>query len=514
MVTKVYVEHNRYVDSVTLMDVREKAMKQPGVQIAEIQMGTPANMEIMAELGFEISGDIGSSDLVSGIMADSEESAKAVMDYMAALLNRTAVNEDEQFADLCEIDIASTGYNLVQISLPGEYAAAEAEKAINMGLDVFIFSDNVSLEDELRLKQLGREKNVLVMGPDCGVGLIDGVALAAGSIVRRGEIGIVGASGSGAQEVACIIERCGFGVSQIIGTGGRDLYPEIGGIAMMEAIKRLEKDAQTKVIVLVSKLADTAVMESVLDFADRVSKPTVAVFLGGGKEIFMGHAVKGAFSLEEAAETAVELLSGEKHRCGYTDEELKGLAEREISMLSAEQKYFRGLFCGGTFTEECLLYFSENASGMSIYSNLRNKYSTQLADAEISVGHTILDLGAENFTEKLPHPVFDSRLRIKRLKRELEDETVAVVMMDFITGPGVDEDPFTDIIAMCSAANSAEKHVSFICSICGSDEDPQVVQEKARLLRESGAIVTGSNYQSAKLACMMMNMLSGRGAGL
>ena len=344
MFIKICLEHNRYVDSVTLMDVREKAMKQPGIKIAEVQMGTPANLEIMRDMGFEIPEQVSCNDMLTGIIADNEEAAEKVLAYIADLLDRKGGDGEETYSSLDEINPEETGYNLVQISLPGEYAAAEAEKAIQKGLDVFIFSDNVPLEDELRLKELGREKGVLVMGPDCGVGLIDGVALAAGSIVRKGEIGIVGASGSGAQEVACIIEKCGFGVSQIIGTGGHDLFPAIGGITMIEGIKRLEKDAETKVIALVSKLADNAVMDKVLCVADRVSKPVVAVFLGGRKDLFDGHKVRGAHSLEEAAEIAVELLSGEKHKYGYTDEQLETLAEQEISSLSPEQKYFRGLF--------------------------------------------------------------------------------------------------------------------------------------------------------------------------
>lgn len=512
MFIKVCVEKNRYVDSVTLMDVREKAMKQPGIKIAEVQMGTPANLEIMRDIGFEIPENVSCTDMLTGIIADSEEAAKNVLDYINGLLDRTGADVDgeERYSDLDEINFDETGYNLVQISLPGEYAAAEAKKAIQKGLDVFIFSDNVPLEDEFSLKELGKEKGVLVMGPDCGVGLIDGVALAAGSIVRKGNIGIIGASGSGAQEVACIIEKCGFGVSQIIGTGGHDLFPEIGGITMLEGIKRLERDEETKVITLVSKLADNTVMEKVLCYADTVSKPIVAVFLGSSKDLFNGHKVRGAHSLEEAAEIAVELLCGEKHKYGYSDEQLQETAKQEFAKLSPEQKYFRGLFCGGTFTEETLIYFSQNAKGNTLYSNLKNKYSVQLADPEVSIGNSILDLGAENFTESLPHPVFDSRLRVKRLKKELEDKQVAVVMLDFITGPGVDADPITDLAAICKQVNSGSRHITFISSICGSLEDPQNVEEKAQLLRSSGVIVTGSNYQSAKLACMMMNMLAER----
>lgn len=510
MYSKLTVQPNRYVDSVTLMQVRDKAMKIPGAVYAEVQMATPANIEILEELNFKLPENVGCNDLVCGVTADTEETAEKIFQLISDMLDHKG-GDEETYDSLDEIDFEETGYNMVQISLPGEYAAAEAEKAIRMGCDVFIFSDNVSLEEELALKKLGKEKGCLVMGPDCGVGLINGVCLGAGSVVRKGEIGVVGASGSGAQEVSCIIEKCGFGVSQIIGTGGHDLYPQVGGITMMEGIKRLEADPETKVIALVSKLADLGVMEKVLEFADSVTKPVVAVFLGGDEKLFEGHKVKGAVSLEQCAMLAVEALTGEKHTCGYTDEELAEITKQEIAKIGPGQKYFRGLFCGGTFTEESLIYFSKNNAGTQLYSNLANKYSTQLEDPEVSVGNAILDLGAENFTEKLPHPVFDSMLREKRLKTELADSEVAVVMMDFITGPGVDEDPITEIAALCKEMNSGERHVTFISAICGSEGDPQNVVEKTQLLRDSGVIVTGSNYQSTKLASMMMTALEKRG---
>ena len=510
MYSKLTVQKNRYVDSVTLMQVRDKAMKIPGAIYAEVQMATPVNVEIMKELGFEIPVGLGANDLACGIAADTEETAQKILQLVSDMLDHKGTDE-VTYESIDDIDFEETGYNMVQISLPGEYATAEAEKAIRMGCDVFIFSDNVPLEEELFLKQLGQEKGCLVMGPDCGVGLINGVCLGAGSVVRKGEIGVVGASGSGAQEVSCIIEKCGFGVSQIIGTGGHDLYPQIGGITMMEGIRRLEADPQTKVIALVSKLADLGVMEKVLTFADTMTKPIVAVFLGGDETLFAGHKVKGAISLEQCAMLAVEELTGEKHTCGYTDEELAAITEQEIAKLAPTQKYFRGLFCGGTFTEESLIYFSKNNAGTALTSNLSNKYSTQLADPEVSEGNSILDLGAENFTEKLPHPVFDSMLREKRLRTELADEQVAVVMLDFITGPGVDEDPITEIAAVCKAANAGDRHVTFISAICGSEGDPQNVKEKTQLLRDSGVIVTGSNYQSTKLASMMMAALEKRG---
>lgn len=511
MKKRVTIQRNRYVDSVTLMDVRDKAMGCPGVRLAEVQMGTPANLRLMREMGFVVDEDVGCNDLVCGIDAENDAAADAAMGYIDDLLERKTEPDAERFSDLDEIDLTQTPYDLVQISLPGEYVYAEAKKALEKGLDVFIFSDGVSLEEELALKREGHERGLLVMGPDCGVGLIDGVALAAGSIVRRGEIGIVGASGSGAQEVACLIERCGCGVSAIIGTGGRDLFPQIGGIAMLDGMERLAGDPNTKVIVLVSKLADADVMEKVLRRADQIEKPVVAVFIGGGEELFKGHRVIGAEALETAALAAVEALCGARPSWGCDDGELDVIAGKELAMLAPEQRYFRGLFCGGTFAEESLVYFSRHNAGAGLRSNLENRYAARLDDPEVSVGNTILDLGAENFTARFPHPVFDSRIRMDRLKKEMADPQVAVVMMDFITGPGVDGDPFAPVAALVRESRAGGRHVSVIASICGSEADPQNVREMARLLRDSGVIVTGSNYQSAKLASRMMSALERRG---
>jgi len=443
------------------------------------------------------------------VTGDSEEHLEAALKNMEDILDHKFPSEKEAiYGSIEDVDLSEDPYDLVQISLPGEYAFAEAKKALERGLDVFIFSDNVPMKEELELKQMGREKGLLVMGPDCGVGFINGVCLAAGSILSEGPVGIVAASGSGAQEVGCIIEQCGLGVSSIIGTGGRDLYPEIGGITMLQGIERLEKDPGTEVIVLVSKLADLKVMEKVLSAADKVQKPVVAVFLGGNEELFKGHKVIPAFSLEEAALKACELIQKRKISIGFTDEEIEAIVSEEIKQYKNDQRYFRGLYCGGTFTEESLIYFNREIPGVTLYSNLKTKYAQKLADHHNSKGHCILDMGAEDFTSEAPHPVFDPALRIARLRSELEDPQVAVVLLDFITGPGVAEDPITTFIeAIRQEQEKSDRHITYIANICGSARDPQNISEKIILLKEAGVIVTRSNYESARLAGALMYAL-------
>ena len=503
---KVIVKKNRYVDSVSLMGVSERVTAMQGIENAEAQMATCANQDVLQMLGYDIPKSVTPNDLVIAITAEDEGSYNAALKLAEDIIDHKNVDKDKNYSDINQIDPEEDQYDLCQISLPGEYAAAEAKKALAKGMDLFIFSDNVSLEEELELKLLGQSLGKLVMGPDAGVALIGGVALAAGSIIRSGPIGIVGASGSGAQEVGCIIEKCGLGVSNIIGTGGRDLYPQIGGITMKAGIRRMEEDPDTKVIVLVSKLADLGVMDQVLTLADGCCKPVVAVFLGSDENLFANHKVHGAFSLEEAALKAVELAGGDVSGFRYQDEELEALVQSCMGKLRPEQKYFRGLYCGGTFTEEALQYFAAHNQGVALYSNLKNAYSTKLSDAEHSVGHAILDLGAEDFTAKAPHPVFDPSLRLKRLRQELEDPQVAVVLLDFITGPGVAYDPISAFARECAKYPG----IIFISNICGSLEDPQNVEEKQKLLENAGVIVTKSNFQSTRLASALMNALEGR----
>lgn len=502
---KVYVIKNRYVDSVTLMGVAEKICKTPGVNGAESGMGTQANIDLLTSLDYQVPADTTKNDLMIAIDAGMGTQEKAYQAGLDILDHRGSAGE-KVYHDLSAIDLNADPYDLVQISLPGEYAADEIKKAVNRGLDCFIFSDNVSLEEELACKQLGREKGRLVMGPDAGVGLIGGVALAAGSIVRKGPVGVIGASGSGAQEVACLIERMGQGVSCIIGTGGRDLTPKIGGITMLMALERLAKDPETKVICLVSKLADPGVMAKVLDAADKLDKPVTAVFLGAPESLFEGRKVHGANSLEDAAVKSVALLGGEAAAPGRTHDELDRLAAQAVAKLPKERRYFRGLYCGGTFTEEALILFKQRNPQVPLYSNLTTAYATTLHDPHRSQGHTILDLGAEDFTAEAPHPVFDPALRLKRLEQELTDHEVGVVLLDFITGPGVHADPIMPFVP----AIKAHPEVSFVAAICGAEDDPQDIVSARRALEEAGCIVVDSNYQSAWIASTMMALLEGR----
>ena len=509
-VKKVTVQQNRYADSVTLMGILDAVKKSGKVMLAEVQMGTPQNVEVMRKLGFDIPATVNANDLVIALEAQTNELLDEAYKDVIDRLDRKHTDGEETFNSIDEVDPAD-GWNLCQISLPGEYAAEEAKKAINKGLDVFIFSDNVSIDDELQLKRLGDEKDVLVMGPDCGVGMLDGVALATMSLVREGPVGIVGASGSGAQEVACIVEKAGSGISALIGTGGRDLYPQIGGLSMIKGIKRLCEDDQTKVIVLVSKLADRAVMDKVLTFADGVEKPVVAIFLGADESLFASHKVHGTFSLEGAALKALELCGISCKDFEISDEKIKGIVDSYMKKFSPQQKYLRGVYCGGTFAEESLIYLKEHNPDSQLYFNMATKYARKLDSHLKSQCHTLVDLGSEEFTIDAPHPVFDPELRLKRFRQEAQDPETAVILLDFITAPGVHEDPISPFAKACAEAIKARGGaLAVIASICGSVNDPQDIVKCGKELVDAGVILTGSNHQSTLLASAFMKALDNR----
>lgn len=503
---KVYVLKNRYVDSVTLMGTAEKIARMEGVRGAESGMGTQANVELLASLGYQVPGDTTKNDLMIAVDAESEAAWQAAYEAGIAALHRRGGQQERACRDLEELPPGR--YGIAQISLPGEYAAPEIRKALRLGMDAFVFSDNVPIREELEVKRLGKRLGRLVMGPDAGVGLIGGVALAAGSIVRPGGVGIVGASGSGAQEVACLIERLGAGVSAIIGTGGRDLRAEIGGITMAMGMERLDADRDTRVICLVSKLADEGVMGAMLALADTLSKPVVAVFLGAGKELYSGKRVRGAFTLQEAAEASYALLTGEHKRLGRTEDALKGEAAALLARVPPERRYFRGLYCGGTFAEEGFLLMAKEAPEAVLHSNLDTPYTRPLASHRQSQGHTLLDLGAEDFTAQAPHPVFDPALRLRRLEEELRDPQVAVVLLDFITGPGVHPDPIMPFVPVIAA----HSRVVFIVTICGAMGDPQNIEKAREALENAGAVLCDSNAESARLAALMMKEMDRRRA--
>ena len=499
---KVFILPNRYMDSVTLMGVGIKLTDLEGVDGAECGMGTKQNMDLLAEEGYDVPAETTKNDLMLAIDAQNEELLNKAYQAGLEALSSGGGKHKRVYRDVDELEPGS--FDVVQISLPGQYAVKEAKKAIDKGMDVFMFTADVSLEEERELKEYARDHGRLMMGPDAGVGLLGGVAMAAGSIVRFGPVGVIGASGSGSQEVACLIEAMGSGVTCVLGTGGRDLKKTVGGVSMKADMKRLDRDDDTKLICLVSMLADREIMEEVLCGADQLHKPVVAVFLGADEELYRGHKVTGAYNLEEAARACVRIVTGQEPKIGWTEDEVNALAREKAAMFTGEKKWFRGLYTGGTFAEETLMTFRSVAPEIEMHTNRDNtKYAKRLKTHKQSEMHTLLDMGDLDFTAEAPHTVFDPAQRLARFRQEQADPTVGLIAMDIILGPGVAPDP-----ASCYIPYMKQRpDIVYVCAVCGGEGDPQNKAKIQQTLRDAGVVVADSNYESARLCAKICQAL-------
>src|SRR2546428_187219 len=276
-------------DSVTLMRLSRDMEAVPGVTAAAAMMGTPHNRELLQQAGLLApeGAAAGPADLVIAVIADSPaaaDAARAAAEH--ALLARRAIAVGATTAapprTLTSALKILPDANLALISVPGAYAGAEALQALRAGLHVMLFSDNVPVETEVALKRLALERGLLMMGPDCGTAIVDGVPLGFANAVPRGRIGLAAASGTGLQETTCTIAREGEGVSQAIGVGGRDLSDEVGGLMMLRALELLAGDAATEVVCIVGKPPGAGVARRLADAAAKAGKPRVGYFPGGG----------------------------------------------------------------------------------------------------------------------------------------------------------------------------------------------------------------------------------------
>ena len=505
---------NMYRDSVALMRLSAELTERPGIVQVSAVMATPANLDLLAQAGLLDDRIDASPDqlliVVEGEDATTIDTIMAAAE--AALAAAPGASADDEGAresrprSLAMAAGTAADPTLALISTPGEYAGSEALKALRLGLNVMIFSDNVSLDDEIVIKKTAAESALLAMGPDCGTAIIDGVPLGFANDVRRGDIGIVGASGTGMQQVCCLIDRDGKGISQAIGTGGRDLHTAVGGITMSRGLAMLADDPDTKVIVLVSKPPDPDVANRLLADATAAGKPVVINFLGASADI--GRTGNGklhsAETLEDAAKIAIALSDGGRvaPREAPIDGEPLRDALSAARRLAPGQRFVRGLFSGGTLCYEAVMLLHEALAG--VWSNTPRDEKFRLPDPWASNGHTIVDLGADEFTRGRPHPMIDHRLRNDRLIQEARDPETAVIQFDVVLGHGAHPDPAAAMIpALESARRAAEadgRDVVLIGSVCGTERDPQCLSDQANRFRAAGVVLAESNASAARLA--------------
>ncbi len=502
---------NIYRDSVALMQISCKLCDLPGISQASAIMATEANIELLNEAGLLVEKmSPQPNNLLVAIQGDDEAIIDVAFKQVEKSINEVGtptLSGEEQILAPQSIEMALDEFpeaQLALISCPGEYAEAEAQKALNLGLDVMIFSDNVSIEGELALKKYAANSGHLVMGPDCGTAILNGVPLGFSNVVRSGNIGIVAASGTGLQQISCLVDQLGGGVSQAIGTGGRDLHAKIGGLSMLKGIQVLAKNDEIKIITLVSKPPSPAVADKVLNEARKCGKPVVVSFLGADLAAIKGDNLFPVETLEQAAHAAFLLSQGKKP----SDDPLPrhtietSIIEEITSSFSDKQRYVRGLYSGGTFSYEAMLLLGAEIGPMNSASPLSTKH--KLNDIWSSTGNTIIDLGDDLFTRGRPHPMIDCRLRNDRILQEAKDPETAIILLDVVIGHGSHHDPAGEIVASIQAARaSAQKlgnSLAFVTFVCGTINDPQNLVAQENKLRDVGAIVLGSNAQAVHLA--------------
>ena len=448
------VERGRYLDSVALMRISRRVCALPGIDAAALMIGTPSNKALLREAGL-LAGDGESAQPNDLVLAVRGADPAPALELAARLLAEPA----EQTAALRRARSlgAALGLepqaNLALISVPGDFAAAEARRALERGLHALVFSDNVSIEDEIALKRLAAERGLLLMGPDCGTAIIAGTPLAFANVVPRGDIGIVSASGTGLQEVSSLIARLGGGVSHGIGVGGRDLDERVGALGMLAALDALDADPATRSLMLISKPPAPRVARTVLERLRRSPKRAVVCFLGSREPGV-------ARTLTDAAEAAVG------QRITYTP-----------PALPRQQGAIRGLYCGGTLAAEAeLLLRAANAPGECI------------------------DLGDDRFTRGRPHPMIEPELRNEHVAAALADPSIAVLLFDVVLGFGAHSDPAGVLV---QALHGARKLA--IASVTGTEQDPQGWSRQVALLREAGVHVAPSNAHAASLAASLVS---------
>lgn len=513
MGSKVIIEKNAYHDSVTLMSLSGKILELEGVEEAVVSMATQMNKDLLDHIGLltDEAKEATDNDLVIAVKTESEERVEEVMDYINDQLyskkSAKKNGEDKPLKTLNSALDAMPEANLAVISVPGQYAAREARQAIKKGLNVMIFSDNVSLEDEKEIKEKAKEAGLFVMGPDCGTAMLNQAGLCFANKVNKGNIGLVAASGTGLQEVMVQVDRLGYGISQAIGTGGRDLHESIGGIMMLAGLEALEQDENTEIIGLISKPPAESVQEKILTQVKKASKPVVICFIDGDATAVEQAGATFANTLTNAAKKLVESIDPSMtFKEEINSEQDKWITEQK-SKLSSSQKYVRGLYCGGTLTSEALSILRPLTEG--IKSNVAKKSDEKLVNLSTSQGHVLLDMGEDEFTVGKPHPMIDPTLRNSRIIQEAKDSETAVLLMDFELGYGSHDDPVgVTIDTIKEAQKLAEddgRHLAIIGYICGTNKDKQSLQEQTALLRDAGVYIAESNESAVKMVAQLIS---------
>jgi succinyl-CoA synthetase alpha subunit len=477
------------------MRVVSDVLDSTGVEDADAVMGTTANRDRLREAG-TLNGDqltdVEPDDLVLVAAASSLDEAKAAVDEMRKRLARSESESQPTETAVAPKSVRRARrqdpyIDLAFVSVPGQYAGRAAWNALAEDLHVHLFSDNVPIDVERDLKEAANLKDRLLMGPDCGTAILDGIPLGFANEVPDGPVGLVSASGTGLQAVSSRLARRGLGVSQAVGTGGRDLSAEIEGLTTRTALTRLDEDESTDVIVLLSKPPAESAVAAVSETIADCSTPVVVHFQGADASSTPAGTTAG----ETLAATADEAIS-----VGDLDAESLpngGEASRMDAPMAGDGRWIRGLFTGGTLCGEAALLVA--GEGAPVRSNIG--IEDALEDLFDTDAHTFVDFGTDEFTEGRPHPMIDPSLRDDHLRTALKDDETAVVLLDIVLGYGAHDDPAGSVT---DAVNEVDADTPVVASIVGTDADPQCRTEQVETLESAGVVVTQSNADAARLA--------------
>lgn len=485
--THVEVRRGAYHDSVTLMQVSRDVTTVDGVSAAQVAMGTELNLDLLSGMGFEPPSGAGPNDLVVAVRATDESTVEDALARLESALASSGGSgggalgggEPEPRTLGSAVRRSPEPPTLALVSVPGPHAFTEALSALRSGVSVLVFSDNVPVEDEVRLKDEATDRGLLVMGPDCGTAVVGGAGLGFANAVRPGPVGLVAASGTGAQQLMCLLDGAGVGISHCLGVGGRDLSAAVAGRSTRAALQMLDDDAATELIVLVSKPPDPAVAEEITAYAEKLATPVHLALLGPGQP-----------DLTQAAARAAEAAGAT-----WTAPRSWAASER-----TGHFPTLRGLFAGGTLCDEAMVIASE-ALG-PVRSNIPLRPEWALGDDLRSDGHSMIDFGDDALTQGRPHPMIDQRTRVDRLTDE--SGSAGVVLMDVVLGHAAHPDPASElapaIASTLAAAREAGHDLAVVVSLCAATDDPQGLDQQAAALVAAGASVHLSNADAARTA--------------
>jgi FdrA protein len=506
MITRNHVLRHTYNDSIVLMQYTVELEAMPGIKKAAIMMATPAVLRFLEDNSLLVADkkEISSDDMIIAAVGQDDLEIQDAIEAISLKLQKNELHASPSgAARMGKTAGEADGFTwrevpeeakVALISVPGQYAAAEAWQALRSDRHVMLFSNNVSIADEIALKRAGEERDLLVMGPDCGTAIINGIPLGFANQVGQGDIGIVAAAGSGLQALICLIDQMGAGISQAVGTGGRDLKNEVGGITTRMALKKLGDDPATNVVVVLSKPADAGVANETLKDARESGKPVVMCLLGMDWVEQSLPDTYFATTIDQAARMAVKLS-----REPGTKLQPEAADIGTAVLIKPVDKFIRGFYSGGTLAYEASLILQKQLG--KIYSNTPLEPALKIGIQDMDAkNHIILDLGTEEFTTGRAHPMMDGRWRAELIERAGMNKDIAVILFDIILGIGADANPAGTISESIRSARKRNPSLKFIATVVGTERDAQGYTRQCELLKAEGVQIAPHNAMAVQMA--------------